>query len=508
MTPSGGNDLILAIDQSTSATKAVVFGRTEGIVVQASFEHAQRYPKPGWVEHDPEELYANAIRAVGRVYGLLGAAKSRVAALSITNQRETIVVWDRATGRPVYNAVVWQCRRGAELCARLKTEGMEEETKAATGLPIDPYYSASKIRWVLDNVAGARSSAERGELAFGTIDSWLVWRLTRGRVHVTDPTNASRTMLMNLAALSWDERMFGLFGIPIGMAPRIERSDRVVGATDAEGTFDRQLPIAGLLGDSHAAFFAQRCFEPGLAKATYGTGTSVMMDVGARPVPARLSVVASVGWAIERRVDFVLEGNIHSTGDTIRWLRDGLGVIGSAAESEGLARTLATNEGVYLVPAFSGLGAPYWDGEARAAIVGMSRGTTRAHLARAALEAIAYQVRDLVEAMEENARTRLTELRADGGATRNALLMQFQADLLDVPVRSSAIAEASAFGSAMMAGLAVGAWSRLSELPKLEEGSRLYESTMDEGTRASLIDGWHAAVARTLSNPRRSAGSG
>ena len=456
------------------------------------------YPKPGWVEHDPNELYANTLQAIRAVAASLGEDTERIGVLAITNQRETVVVWDRRTGAPVCNAPVWQCQRGADLCARLKAEGHEETVRARTGLPIDPYFSASKIRWILDNVDGAQRPAVEGKLAFGTVDSWLTWRLTGGSVHVTDPTNASRTMLMNLSTLDWDDHLFALFGIPRAMAPRIERSNRVIGVTTAEGVLGHEVPIAGLLGDSHAAFFAQRCFEKGQAKATYGTGTSIMMNIGGAPIPPGKEVVTSVGWAADNRVDFVLEGNIHSTGDTIRWLRDGLGLLPDAASSEGIARSVPDSNGVYLVPAFSGLGAPYWDNEARAAIVGMARNTTRAHVVRAALEAIAYQVLDLVSAMERAAGTPLVELRVDGGATRNELLMQLQADILDVPVVRSAVPEASALGAALMAGMAVGTWRDFSELSRLSLGATRYEGTLDAAHRRILIAGWRDAVRRTL----------
>jgi glycerol kinase len=490
--------LIMAVDQSTSATKALVYDESASIVARSSVEHRQYYPRAGWVEHDPEELYANTVTAVKEAARSLGADAQRVCALALTNQRETAIVWDRSTGRPVYNAVVWQCQRGAELCSHLKRAGHEEQVKARSGLPLDPYFSASKIRWILDNVPGARAQAQEGTLAFGTVDSWLVWKLTGGRVHVTDPTNASRTMLMNLATLDWDDVLLDIFGIPRSMAPGIQRSNRVFGRTTVEGLFP-ELPVTGVLGDSHAAFFGQCCFERGQAKATYGTGTSLMMNIGDKPVGSGRSVATSVGWAIDGRVDYVLEGNIHSTGDTIRWLRDGLGLLADSSESEGLALSVADNNGVYLVPAFSGLGAPYWDNGARATITGMARNTTRAHVVRAAVEAIAFQVSDLVRAMEAEAGVPLTELRVDGGASTNRFLVQFQADILDVPVAPSAQPEASALGAAMMAGLAVGIWKDLAALGALRTGAHVYRGSMDPALRSRLLAGWRDAVARTLS---------
>ncbi|HUI72987.1 MAG TPA: glycerol kinase GlpK [Spirochaetia bacterium] len=490
--------LVVSVDQSTFATKAIVFDTSMSIVTQASIEHKQHYPRAGWVEHDPEELYANTIAAIGEVAKCLGADKARVCCIAITNQRETAIVWDRSTGKPVCNAVVWQCQRGAELCNRLKEGGHAGQVKASTGLPLDPYFSASKISWILDNVPGARAKAQEGRLAFGTVDSWLVWKLTGGQVHATDPTNASRTMLMNLVTLDWDDALLELFRIPRSMVPSIQRSNHVFGATTAGGIFG-ELPITGVLGDSHAAFFGQCCFQPGQAKATYGTGTSIMMNIGAAPVESGRSLATSVGWAIDGRVDYVLEGNIHSSGDTIRWLRDGLGLLENASESERLALSVPDNNGVYLVPAFSGLGAPYWDNNARAAIVGMARNTTRAHVARAGLEAIAYQVSDLLATMRAEAGIPLTELRVDGGASTNRFLVQFQADILGVPVAQSAQPEASALGAAMMAGLSMGVWKDLSSMSSARSRPTIYRESMDPAVRARLIAGWREAVARVLS---------
>jgi len=490
--------LIISVDQSTSATKAFVLDSAASVAAHSSVEHRQFYPQAGWVEHDPEELYANTVAAVREVAQTLGADTERVRGLAITNQRETAVVWDRSTGKPLHNAVVWQCQRGTDLCNRLKRDGHEEEVKARSGLPLDPYFSASKIRWILDNVPGARHNAQEGMLAFGTVDSWLMWKLTGGRVHSTDPTNASRTMLMNLETLDWDDALLRIFGIPRSMAPRIALPNAVFGTTTVEGIFG-DIPISGVMGDSHASLFGQCCYEKGQAKATYGTGTSIMMNIGAKPLRAGRSVATSVGWAVDGRVDYVLEGNIHSTGDTIAWLRDGLGLIASAEESEGLATSVPDTNGVYLVPAFSGLGAPFWDNQARAAITGMARNTTRAHVVRAGLEAIAYQVNDLVAAMQTEAGVALRELRVDGGASKNRFLMQFQADILDVPVKRSAHADSSALGAAMMAGLTLGVWKNLDELAALRAGTTEFRSAMDPAVRSRRISGWKDAVRRTLS---------
>lgn len=491
--------LILAVDQSTSATKAMAFDAGARIVARASVDHRQIYPRPGWVEHDPEELYANTIHAIRSVVEELGSAAERLGVLAITNQRETVVVWSRETGRPIANAVVWQCGRGAELCRRLAEAGHEGTIRARSGLRIDPSFSASKISWILENVAGAAAEARRGALAFGTVDTWLIYRLTRGQVHATDLSNASRTLLLNLTALAWDDELFALFGIPRSMAPQLARADDPFGTTTAEGALPRELPIRGVLGDSHAALFAQRCLRPGEAKATYGTGSSIMMNVGSTRPPTARSVVASVGFALRGRADYVLEGNIVSSGDTIRWLVDGLGLLPDSASSEAVAESVVDSGGVHLVPAFSGMGAPYWDAGARGSILGLTRGSTKAHLVRAALESIAFQVADLVSAMEADSGVRLATLRVDGGATRNQLLMQMQADILGVPVVRAGLAEASALGAALAAGLSIGLYRDLRAIEALPAESTTFEPRMNEERRSALLEGWHEAVRRTLS---------
>ncbi len=500
MASSSDGPLVLAVDQSTSATKAIAFDAGARIAAQASFEHRQIYPRPGWVEHDPEELYANTLQAIRAVVAELGERSSRLAALAITNQRETAIVWSRTSGRAISNAVVWQCGRGAEHCRRLVESGYEEMVRGKSGLRLDPYFSASKIAWILANVPGASEEAESGRLAFGTIDSWLIYRLTGGRVHATDLSNASRTLLFNLSSLDWDDELLELFQIPRSMAPALLRADERFGTTRAEGALPSELPICGVLGDSHAALFAQRCFGRGEAKATYGTGSSIMMNVGRAPLPAGRSVVASVGFGLREHVDYVFEGNIHSTGDTIRWLVDGLGLIPDSASSEEIARSVAGSAGVYLVPAFSGLGAPYWDSGARASILGLSRGSTKAHVVRAALESIALQVCDLVAAMEADSGIRLATLRVDGGATRNDLLMQMQADLLGVPVVRTGVVEASALGAALAAGLSIGLYRDLDAIRSLPSASTAFEPRMTAERRSEMLAGWHEAVGRTLSH--------
>ncbi len=492
------NKYILAVDQSTSATKALLFDSGGGLVQRKSLEHRQYYPQPGWVEHDPEEIYANTVSAVQSLLGESGIGQEEIGVLAITNQRETVVVWDRHTGRPAGNAVVWQCQRGKDICQDLRDRGFAPMIQERTGLIIDPYFSASGISWILKNNEEARKKADAGDLLFGTIDSWLVWKLTGGEVHATDYSNACRTMLMNLHNGQWDEEIMDLLEIPRSMAPEIRFADEIFGHTTVGDTFGKPLPVAGILGDSHAAFLAQLCFEKGLGKATYGTGSSVMMNIGDKPLGSPTGLVTSIGYGLKDQIAYVYEGNIHCTGCTIKWLIDELGIISDPREAEELAKSLEHNEGVYLVPAFTGLGAPYWDNEARALITGMSRGTNRAHLARAALEAIAYQVKDLIDGMCGKSGIELRDLRVDGGPTRNAFLMQFQADMLDSPLSRSEIEEASALGSAMAGGLATGIWKNTEELKTIRKFDRTFTPQMDDTFRDRCYRGWGKAVAITL----------
>jgi glycerol kinase len=491
-------DFILSVDQSTSATKAILFDRKGRLHNRSSVSHEQFYPQPDWVEHDPEEIYRNTRKVILDVMDNSGLKQDDIAALAITNQRETIVVWDKKTGKPVYNAIVWQCQRGADICRKLREQGYEDMIRAKTGLIIDPYFSASGVKWILDHVTGAMDKARAGDLLLGTIDSWLVWKLTGGKVHVTDYSNACRTMLFNIHECTWDKDVADLLGIPLNMFPEVKFSDEVVGYTKPDKNFNLDLPVSGILGDSHAALFGQNCFETGMGKATYGTGSSIMMNIGNKPLECPKGLVTSIGWGAGRKIVYVFEGNIHCTGDTINWLVNDIGLIPDAESSGEIAASIPDNNGVYLVPAFVGLGAPYWDNEARAVISGMPRSTKKAHIVRAALEAIAYQVRDLVDLMTEGSGIKLVELRVDGGPTRNTFLMQFQADILNASINRSDIAEVSALGSACMAGLATGFWKNTDEIKALRGTEKIFTGKMPGGQRDKLYNGWRKAVKRAL----------
>lgn len=487
---------ILAIDQSTSATKVMLFNQLAELVDRVSLSHKQYYPQPGFVEHDPEEIYDNTLKGIQELLRQTGIDETEIAGIAITNQRETAMVWDKSTGKPVCNAAVWQCQRGVEYCDQLKSDEKGPLIMERTGLIIDPYFSASKLKWIVDHVEGVREKRDEGILMAGTMDSWLVWKLTGGLVHVTDYSNACRTMLLNLETLDWDDDMIELFSLDRSMLPKLVYSDEIIGHTDPAIIFDNPLPIAGLMGDSHAALFGQNCFRPGMAKATYGTGSSIMMNIGNKPLSPPEGLVTSIGWGRGKAIDYVFEGNIHCTGDTINWLVNDLELIGSAAETEKLASSVDGNEGVYLVPAFVGLGAPYWDNQARAAITGMSRSASKAHIARAALESIAYQVKDLVDLMGSGAGITLKELRVDGGPTRNNFLMQFQADMLANSIVRTRIEEISALGSTFMAGLATGFWSSLDEISDLRLVDKTFEPVMETGKVEELYAGWKIAVKR------------
>jgi glycerol kinase len=488
---------ILSIDQSTSATKAVLFDTQARIVARADREHEQFYPTPGWVEHDPVEIFENTLAVIRVIIETQPSAT--IEALAITNQRETVVVWDATTGKPVYNAIVWQCNRGAARCKQLKDDGWEEAVREKTGLIIDPYFSATGISWILDNVPGAKEKANQGALRFGTIDSWLIWNLTGGKVHATDYSNACRTMLFNINTLAWDKEIMDELGIPASMAPDVKFSDEIFGYVDAVDPFKSLIPITGVLGDSHAALFGQLCFSPGMGKATYGTGSSIMMHIGDQPLPSPKGLVTSIGYARNNKVHYVFEGNIHCTGATIKWLQDELQLIDNARETESIATSIESNEGVYLVPAFAGLGAPYWDHDARAVICGMTRGSRKAHIVRAALEAIAYQVKDLVDLMTSQAGIALRELRVDGGPVKNNFLMQFQADMLQGTINRSEIAEASAMGVALVAGLATGLWGSEEDLIQLRVGDDYIQARMPAAQVDALYLGWKDAVKKALS---------
>lgn len=490
---------IISIDQSTSATKAVLFNEQCQLVCRKNVPHKQYYPKPGWVEHDAEEIYRNAVEAVREV---VEATKGDgiTYSLAITNQRETAVVWNRFTGKPVYHAVVWQCQRGAETCEDLKKRGYTDFIRERSGLLIDPYFAASGVKWILDNVGGAREAAMKGELMMGTIDTWLIWKLTGGRRFVTDYTNASRTLLFNIHTLDWDKELLDLFTIPRNMMAETLPCDSVFGETTVEGVFPEPITIAGVLGDSHGALAGQMCFEAGMGKATYGTGSSVMVNVGDKPIAAPEGLVTSVGFAACGKVFYAFEGNIHCTGATIKWMADKLQLINSPAEIEKFALGVPDNGGVYLVPAFAGLGAPWWNSQAKAMLCGMTLATEKGHVCRAALEAIAYQVKDLVDLMTKHAGIALKELRVDGGPTKNQFLMQFQADMLNACINRSDVEEASAMGAMVMNGLAHGVWAGLDEVAALRTTDNRVFPHMKDGERERLYAGWTEAVKTVIGN--------
>jgi len=491
------NGYILAIDQGTTGTKVVLVDHEANIRGRAYSEFTQHYPQPGWVEHDAEEIWRVSMGLVADV--LTGAAieADEIKAIGITNQRETVVLWDRATGRPVGNAIVWQDRRTATICDQLKADGLEETFRARTGLVIDPYFSGTKIKWLLDQDPNLRRRAEQGEIAFGTIDSWLVWKLTGGRAHVTDYSNASRTLLFNINELRWDEELLRILHVPAELLPSVKPSSIVYHQTDPAIFFGESIPISGIAGDQQAALFGQACFSEGLAKNTYGTGSFVLMNTGNRPVRSNAGLLTTIAWGIaDEPVVYALEGAVFITGAAVQWLRDGLGIIDSAAETEALAQSLDSNDGVYFVPALVGLGAPHWDAYARGAIMGITRGTSRAHLARAALESMCYQTRDVVAAMEQDAGTRLKELRVDGGAVGNRFLMQFQSDILGVPIEVPLITETTSCGAAYLAGLAVGFWKNKEEIAATQKGAERYEPLMSETERDHLHEQWLRAVER------------
>lgn len=490
---------VLAIDQSTSGTKAILFDAQGRLVHRCTCEHRQYYPKQGWVEHDAQEIYQKTLEAINRVLYESKTSQEQLAVIAVTNQRETVVVWDRITGNPVYNAVVWQCQRAGEICRQLKEAGYDKIVKEKTGLVLSPYFSAAKVKWILDHVEGVREKAESGILLMGTIDAWIVWKLTGGEVHATDYSNASRTQLFNIKELRWDRELLKIFTIPEKMLPEVRFSDEIFGYTAITQGFDRRIPISGVMGDSHGALFGQNCFAVGTAKATYGTGSSIMMNIGKQPIASENGLVTSIAWGMNGTVDYVFEGNINSTGATIKWLVNDLEMIPDSKASERVALSVDSSEGVYIVPAFAGLGAPYWDSEAKAIICGITRRVKKAHIVRAAEESIAYQIKDVLDLMVKDSGIGLQELRVDGGPTRDNFLMKFQADILDIRVVRSKIEELSALGSAYMAGLAVGFWKGIEQIAALRVEETAFESSMENTARAELYKGWKDAVKRALS---------
>jgi glycerol kinase len=491
------NKYILALDQGTTSSRAIIFDHSGTIVAQSNQEFEQIYPRPGWVEHNPEDIWSSQINVAKKVMQTTGMDASAFAAIGITNQRETTVVWDRNTGRPIHNAIVWQDRRTAGYCDELKNKGWSDKIRSKTGLVIDAYFSGTKVKWLLDNVEGARDKAARGELLFGNIDTFLIWRLTGGKVHATDYSNASRTLLFNIHDLTWDQEILTEFNIPASMLPKAMPSSGVFGNATAD-ILGAEIPIAGDAGDQQAATFGQACFEPGMAKNTYGTGCFMLMNTGETPVPSKNNLLTTIGWGLNGKVIYCLEGAVFITGAAVQYLRDSLKIIDSAAETEALAMSVESSGGVYVVPAFVGLGAPYWDQYARGAILGLTRGSGRAEIVRATLESVAYQVRELLEAMVADSGVDLKELRVDGGMVANNFLMQFQADIVGVPVERPVVAETTALGAAYLAGLAVGYWKDTGEVTQNWALDRKFTPSMDEATRAKLYSGWKRAVQRAL----------
>jgi glycerol kinase len=488
---------ILALDQGTTSSRAIVFGNDGKIVSVAQKEFTQIYPKAGWVEHDPMEIWGTQSGVAREAMDKIGIGADDIAAIGITNQRETTVVWERSTGKPIYNAIVWQCRRTAPICDDLKAKGLAEAIRNKTGLVVDAYFSGTKVKWILDNVEGARERAKNGELCFGNIDTWLIWNLTKGKVHVTDYSNASRTMLFNIHELTWDKEILKELDIPESMLPEVKPSSCVYGNTDKE-LFGAEIPIAGAAGDQQAALFGQACYNPGMAKNTYGTGCFMLMNTGEKAVASSNGLLTTIAWGLDGKVEYALEGSIFIAGASVQWLRDELKLIDNAAASEELAAAVADTNGVYVVPAFVGMGAPYWDMYARGSILGLTRGANRNHIVRATLESIAYQTRDVLEAMQEDSKINLQALKVDGGAVANNFLMQFQADILGVPIYRPEVTETTALGAAYLAGLAVGYWNSKDEIAEKWNVDRVFEPVMDSDSREKKYSGWRKAVDRAL----------
>ena len=487
---------ILTIDEGTTGSSALLINREGQVTARVYRELHQIFPRPGWVEHDPDEIVRNCVAVMHEVVQKAGISFANVNSIGITNQRETIVVWERATGKPVYNAIVWQCRRTAPLCEDLKKKGLEPIVRQKTGLPIDAYCSATKIRWLLDNTPDGQRRAENGDLIFGTVDTWLVWNLSNGHVHVTDYSNASRTMLFNINTLMWDKELLGILDIPEIMMPRVLPSSYIYGQT-SEILFKKSgIPIAGIAGDQQAALFGQACFEKGMVKNTYGTGSFVLMNTGDKPVFSSSGLITTIAWGLGNTVNYALEGSIFVTGAAVQWLRDELGLIKSSSEIANLAATVPNNGGVYFVPAFAGLGAPYWDMYARGTIVGLTRGSNKGHIARAVEESIAYQARDVIETMKTATHGPIPMLRVDGGGSADKLLMQFQADILDIPIQRAQITEITALGAAYLAGLAVGVWQGVEEIVKQWHSTATFEPQISADERDTLYHHWKRAVAR------------
>ncbi|MGM0410846.1 MAG: glycerol kinase GlpK [Bacillota bacterium] len=484
---------ILAIDQGTTSSRAIIFNKEGKEVSKAQSEFQQYYPKPGWVEHDPDQIWGTTSGVIADALASANITRKEITAIGITNQRETTVVWDKESGEPIYNAIVWQDKRTSKICDNLKERGLEEKIKNKTGLVVDSYFSATKIKWILDNVDGARKKAKKGELLFGTIDTWLIWKLTAGKLHITDYTNASRTMLYNIFDLKWDKELLNELDIPENILPEVKKSSEVYGKTDGD-VFGAEIPIAGIAGDQQAATFGQGCFEKGMAKNTYGTGCFMLMNTGKEAVKSENGLLTTIAWNVDGEVRYALEGSIFVAGAAIQWLRDELKIIDSAADSEYFATKVADSGGVFVVPAFTGLGAPYWDMYARGTIVGLTRGSSKEHIIRATLESIAYQTRDVLEAMEADSGLELKKMKVDGGAVENDFLMQFQADILGNEVEKPKIKETTALGAAYLAGLGVGFWENLDELVEKSENDKVFKTNMSDKDREAAYAAWKKAV--------------
>lgn len=485
---------MMALDQGTTSSRAILFDKNGTVFHTAQQEFPQYFPESGWVEHNPEQIWSSVLSCIAAVLSEKNLDATQIAGIGITNQRETTVVWDKHTGQPIYNAIVWQSRQTANICEDLKARGLNDTFRDKTGLLIDAYFSGTKVKWILDNVEGAREKAENGDLLFGTIDTWIIWKLTNGKVHVTDYSNASRTLMFNIYDLKWDEELLELLTVPASMLPEVRSSSEVYGHTDADKFFGQEIPIAGIAGDQQAALFGQACFEQGMVKNTYGTGCFMLMNTGEKAVKSDHGLLTTIAWGLDGKVTYALEGSIFVAGSAIQWLRDGLRMFRTAEESEAYAARVTSSEGVYVVPAFVGLGTPYWDSDVRGAIFGLTRGTEKEHFVRATLESLAYQTRDVLGAMEADSGIPLSTLRVDGGAVRNNFLMQFQSDILNVPVDRPVVNETTALGAAYLAGLAVGYWETLEDISNYWNLDRKFEPTMGDHEREALYTGWGKAV--------------
>jgi glycerol kinase len=489
---------ILALDQGTTSSRAIIFDHSGNIINTAQKEFKQIYPQPGWVEHDAEEIWSSQYGVMAEAMAKKSISSEQIAAIGITNQRETTIVWDKKTSKPIYHAIVWQDRRTADYCNQLKQDGLSKTIQEKTGLIIDAYFSATKLKWILDNVDGARSKAEKGELAFGTVDSWLIWKLSSGQLHITDVSNASRTMLLNIHTCEWDDDLLKLFDIPKNILPQVKPSSEIYGTSGSIISPTSNVPIAGIAGDQQAALFGQLCTQPGMVKNTYGTGCFMLMNTGTKAFTSNNNLLTTVAWKINNKVEYALEGSIFIAGAIVQWLRDGLHLIRSSSDVESLASQVNETDGVYIVPAFAGLGAPHWNQYARGSIFGMTRGSSNAHIARAALESIAYQTYDVLKAMEADSNIGIKELRVDGGATANNLLMQFQSDILQVPVVRPKVVETTALGAAYLAGLAVGYWKSVNDIQQQWQVDKKFIPSMEDAEKNNLLKGWQRAVNASI----------